>query len=603
MSVISDKLATLPEKSGVYIMLDEYDNVLYVGKAKILKNRVRQYFHKSVKNDKTMALVDKIKDFRYIITPNEYEALILENNLIKEYNPPYNILLKDDKTYPYIRINVKEKYPRIEVCYKLRSDGAKYFGPYMLGISVRDIMEVIEAVFPLRTCRNMPKKECLNYHLKKCLAPCVGKVTPEEYGKVVKDVIKFLNGDDAFVSELIANKMTKFAEMEEFELALHYRNVSEILEKLVRKQTIPFKQDVNIDVFTFATNGMYSVVNCFAVRGGKFLGGDNYPYYEVEKSNCLASFIMQYYEKNPVLCSEIIVGEELEFKAELADYLSEKAGKKINITTPTGGIRRQLVEMGETNCAEYLSRQLEHFNKYQEMTKGAVAQLMGSLSLPCFPRRMECYDISHISGTNKVASMVVFIDGEKSSKNYRHFKIRTVQGNNDFASMYEALSRRLAKIGKSEDLSFNAKPDLIVIDGGKGQLTYALKAAEDAGFDVNFISLAKREEEVFLPGREDSVILSRNSLALKLIIRIRDEAHRFAITHHRNLRQKQMTETELTKIPGIGKEKAKILLGAFKKIEAVSAATEEELAAVKGISKKDAEQIKKYYEGEKNVKI
>ncbi len=603
MSVISDKLATLPEKSGVYIMLDEYDNVLYVGKAKILKNRVRQYFHKSVKNDKTMALVDKIKDFRYIITPNEYEALILENNLIKEYNPPYNILLKDDKTYPYIRINVKEKYPRIEVCYKLRSDGAKYFGPYMLGISVRDIMEVIEAVFPLRTCRNMPKKECLNYHLKKCLAPCVGKVTPEEYGKVVKDVIKFLNGDDAFVSELIANKMTKFAEMEEFELALHYRNVSEILEKLVRKQTIPFKQDVNIDVFTFATNGMYSVVNCFAVRGGKFLGGDNYPYYEVEKSNCLASFIMQYYEKNPVLCSEIIVGEELEFKAELADYLSEKAGKKINITTPTGGIRRQLVEMGETNCAEYLSRQLEHFNKYQEMTKGAVAQLMESLSLPCLPRRMECYDISHISGTNKVASMVVFIDGEKSSKNYRHFKIRTVQGNNDFASMYEALSRRLAKIGKSEDLSFNAKPDLIVIDGGKGQLTYALKAAEDAGVDVNFISLAKREEEVFLPEREDSVILPRNSLALKLIIRIRDEAHRFAITHHRNLRQKQMTETELTKIPGIGKEKAKILLGAFKKIEAVAAATEEELAAVKGISKKDAEQIKKYYEGEKNVKI
>lgn len=603
MSVISDKLATLPEKSGVYIMLDEYDNVLYVGKAKILKNRVRQYFHKSVKNDKTMALVDKIKDFRYIITPNEYEALILENNLIKEYNPPYNILLKDDKTYPYIRINVKEKYPRIEVCYKLRSDGAKYFGPYMLGISVRDIMEVIEAVFPLRTCRNMPKKECLNYHLKKCLAPCVGKVTPEEYGKVVKDVIKFLNGDDAFVSELIANKMTKFAEMEEFELALHYRNVSEILEKLVRKQTIPFKQDVNIDVFTFATNGMYSVVNCFAVRGGKFLGGDNYPYYEVEKSNCLASFIMQYYEKNPVLCSEIIVGEELEFKAELADYLSEKAGKKINITTPTGGIRRQLVEMGETNCAEYLSRQLEHFNKYQEMTKGAVAQLMESLSLPCLPRRMECYDISHISGTNKVASMVVFIDGEKSSKNYRHFKIRTVQGNNDFASMYEALSRRLAKIGKSEDLSFNAKPDLIVIDGGKGQLTYALKAAEDAGVDVNFISLAKREEEVFLPEREDSVILPRNSLALKLIIRIRDEAHRFAIMHHRNLRQKQMTETELTKIPGIGKEKAKILLGAFKKIEAVAAATEEELAAVKGISKKDAEQIKKYYEGEKNVKI
>ena len=357
------------------------------------------------------------------------------------------------------------------------------------------------------------------------------------------------------------------------------------LKQYVANYSAFHERDFSVSLATQMPEEIQKFVETFAVRGGKFLGGDNYPYYEVEKSNCLASFIMQYYEKNPVLCSEIIVGEELEFKAELADYLSEKAGKKINITTPTGGIRRQLVEMGETNCAEYLSRQLEHFNKYQEMTKGAVAQLMESLSLPCLPRRMECYDISHISGTNKVASMVVFIDGEKSSKNYRHFKIRTVQGNNDFASMYEALSRRLAKIGKSEDLSFNAKPDLIVIDGGKGQLTYALKAAEDAGVDVNFISLAKREEEVFLPEREDSVILPRNSLALKLIIRIRDEAHRFAITHHRNLRQKQMTETELTKIPGIGKEKAKILLGAFKKIEAVAAATEEELAAVKGISK------------------
>lgn len=599
MSTIKEKLATLPEKSGVYIMTDEYDNVLYVGKAKILKNRVRQYFHKSVKNEKTMALVEKIKDFRYIITPNEYEALILENNLIKEYNPPYNILLKDDKTYPYIRINVKEKFPKIEVCYRLKSDGAKYFGPYMLGISVREIMEVISTVFPLRTCKNIPKKECLNYHMKKCLAPCIGKVDEKEYGRLVGDVIKFLNGDDKFVHELLEKKMMRFAELEEYELALHYRNVLGILEKLVRKQTIPFKQDLNIDVFSFATNGVYSVVNCFAVRGGKFLGGDNYPYYEVE-SNCLTSFIMQYYEKNPVLCNEIIVSEEVEFERELADYLCKKANKKVLITAPTGGIRKQLVEMGVTNCEEYLSRQLEHFNKYQEMTKGAVAQLMELLSLQRLPRRIECYDVSHIGGTNKVASMVVFLDGEKSSKNYRHFKIKTVVGNNDFASIYETLYRRLSKIGKSDDLSFNVKPDLIIVDGGKGQLTYAVKAIKDSSTDVSVISLAKREEEVFLPDRRDSVLLPRNSLALKLVIRLRDEAHRFAITHHRNLRRKQMTESELTKIPGVGKEKAKILLAHFKKIDSISEASREELVAVKGINKKDAENIYEYFRGEKN---
>ncbi|MBR1747846.1 MAG: excinuclease ABC subunit UvrC [Clostridia bacterium] len=596
MSVITDKLKTLPDKSGCYIMLDEYKNVLYVGKAKILKNRVRQYFHNSVKNEKTIALVEKIADFNYIITPNEYEALILENNLIKQYNPPYNILLKDDHTYPYIRINVKEKFPRIEICYRMKSDGAKYFGPYMLGVSVREILDVIHTVFPLRTCRILPKKECLNYHLGRCLAPCSGKVSEEEYKKVVDDVIRFLNGNDAFVSDILTKKMMTFAENEEFELAQHYKEVLETLQKLVRKQTIPFKQDLNIDVFTFVTNGMYSVVNVFAVRGGKFLGGNNFAYNEVDSESGLASFITQYYEKNPVLANEIIIGQEVDFREELADYVSAVAGRRVAVTVPTGGIRKQLVEMGVTNATEYLSRQLEHFNKYEEMTKGAVEQLQKELGLPVPPRRMECYDISHISGTNKVASMVVFLDGEKASAHYRHFKIRTVVGNNDFASMNEALTRRLEKIGVSDDLSFNARPDLIVIDGGKGQLKYALAAAEATGHaDLNFISLAKREEEVFLPGQSESVILPRSGLALKLIIRIRDESHRFAITHHRNLRNRMMTETNLTKIPGIGKEKAKRLLSHFRKYENIVKAPKEELSEVQNINKKDVENIWDYF--------
>lgn len=601
MSVITDKLATLPEKSGVYIMLDEYENILYVGKAKILKNRVRQYFHNNLKSEKTMALVEKIADFRYIITPNEYEALILENNLIKQHNPPYNILLKDDKTYPYIRINVKDKFPRVEVSYRLRSDGAKYFGPYMLGISVYDLLEVIRTVFPLRHCKNMPKKECLDYHIGLCSAPCSGKVTGEEYAKDVSDVIRFLEGDYKFVEDILRKKMLLFAEKEEFELAKHYRDVLGILEKLVRKQTIPFKQDLNIDVFTMVSNGLYSVVNCFSVRGGKFLGGNNYPYYDVDNANGLASFIMQYYGKNHILCNEIITGKELEFKEELADYIGQKAGRKIVINTPSGGIRKQLVEMGETNATEYLSTQMEKFNRYQELTKGAVEQLQKLLSLPVLPRRAECYDISHISGTNKVASMVVFTDGEKDSRHYRHFKIR-IPGNNDFASMHEALTRRLEKIGNCDDLSFSAKPDLIIIDGGKGQLSSAMKAAEETGHsDVCFISLAKREEGVFLPGKSESVILPRNSLALKFIVRIRDEAHRFAITHHRNLRKKQMTESVLTKIPGIGKKKAAALVAFFHKISAIKEAEEQELLAVAGINRNDVENIKNYFkENESN---
>ena len=285
MKKYTEKLKNLPEKSGVYIMLDEYENVLYVGKAKILKNRVRQYFHNSVKNAKTSRLVEKIDDFRYIITQSEYEALILENNLIKEYNPPYNILLKDDKTYPYIKIDVKSPYPTVQIAYKLKSDGAKYFGPYMLGMSVRDLIDVILTVFPLRTCRNMPKKECLNYHIGRCSAPCTGKISVEEYKAIIDKVIKFLNGDDEHVKQTLQEKMAKCVEREEFEQALLYRDTLSTLERILRKQSIPFKQELNIDVFTFVTNGLDSVVNCFAVRGGKYLGGTNYRCDDNEYSN------------------------------------------------------------------------------------------------------------------------------------------------------------------------------------------------------------------------------------------------------------------------------------------------------------------------------
>lgn len=595
-TALREKLKNLPAKSGVYIMLDEYGGILYVGKAKVLKNRVRQYFHNTVKNEKTTRLVEKIADFRYIITQSEYEALILENNLIKENNPPYNILLKDDKTYPYIKINVKNDFPRVEIAYRMKSDGAKYFGPYMLGMSVRELVDIIQTVFPIRTCRTMPKRECLNFHIGRCCAPCTGRVTKEEYREIINKVISFLNGNDELVRDTIQKKMMYFAEREEFEKAKTYRDTLSALEKILRKQSIPFKQEVDIDVFTFVTNGMESAVNCFAVRGGKYLGGTNYRCADNEYNNGLTSFIMQYYQSNPLICTEILVDEELEFGAELSDYLSKKAGRKIAIIKPNGGIRKQLVELGKANGEEFLSAQIEKQEKYEDLTYGATVQLKEALNLPNVPERIECYDISHVSGTNKVASMVVFEKGEKASKMYRHFKIKTVEGNNDFACMYETLSRRFEELKKQEEASFSVKPDLIIIDGGKGQLGYAMQAMHDAGVEVNMISLAKREEEIYLPDREESVILPRNSLAIKLIIRIRDEAHRFAITFHRALRAKKMTESTLTQIEGIGKTKAKYLIMKFKKVENIEKATIEELKETQSIGEADAVNIKKFFE-------
>lgn len=600
-TALREKLKNLPAKSGVYIMLDEYGGILYVGKAKVLKNRVRQYFHNTVKNEKTTRLVEKIADFRYIITQSEYEALILENNLIKENNPPYNILLKDDKTYPYIKINVKNDFPRVEIAYRMKSDGAKYFGPYMLGMSVRELVDIIQTVFPIRTCRTMPKRECLNFHIGRCCAPCTGRVTKEEYREIINKVISFLNGNDELVRDTIQKKMMYFAEREEFEKAKTYRDTLSALEKILRKQSIPFKQEVDIDVFTFVTNGMESAVNCFAVRGGKYLGGTNYRCADNEYNNGLTSFIMQYYQSNPLICTEILVDEELEFGAELSDYLSKKAGRKIAIIKPNGGIRKQLVELGKANGEEFLTAQIEKQEKYEDLTYGATVQLKEALNLPNVPERIECYDISHVSGTNKVASMVVFEKGEKASKMYRHFKIKTVEGNNDFACMYETLSRRFEELKKQEEASFSAKPDLIIIDGGKGQLSYAMQAMHDAGVEVNMISLAKREEEIYLSDREESVILPRNSLAIKLIIRIRDEAHRFAITFHRALRAKKMTESTLTQIEGIGKTKAKYLIMKFKKVENIEKATIEELKETQSIGEADAVNIKKFFENKGKI--
>lgn len=600
-----EKLKDLPLSPGVYLMLDEFQQVLYVGKAKNLKNRVKSYFlNSSTKTEKTMLLVQKIRDFRYIVTSTEVEALVLENNLIKQYKPYYNILLKDDKSYPYIKIKMSEEYPRIEITRRLRADGSKYFGPYMLGLSIKDTMELIHSVFPVRSCtgdlkKNKPQRECLNYHIGRCLAPCTGRVSSEEYKEVIKKVMSFLGGNDKEARKILEEKLNRAVEKEEFELAIKYRDSLELLEKLVRKQNVNLPKDLNVDVFSYANNGLYGVINYTVVRGGKVVGSENSPINEAcEAEEVLSTYVMQFYEKNPIVCDEICLSHELSFGMELQDYLSHIKGSKVNVHHPKGGVRLQLTTLSLNNASENLSKTVTKIATTEALTRGAVEQLKDYLDLPKPPKRMECYDISNISGTDKVASMVVFINGEPAKERYRRFKIKTVVGSDDFASMREVLTRRVKEFS-SGDLSFSEIPDLIIVDGGKGQLSSAVSVLEGTGISV--VGLAKREEEIFKPYISEPFILPRDSLALKLCQRIRDEAHRFAITYHRKLRGERQTRSNLKNIPGVGEKRARALLAYFKKIENIANADVEEIMKVEGFGLETAQAVKAYFGGEDEV--
>lgn len=599
MRDFTQKLKDLPSSSGVYLMLDEFGQVLYVGKAKSLKNRVRQYFfHSANKTEKTILLVEKICDFRYIVTSSEVEALVLENNLIKQYKPYYNILLKDDKTYPYIKVRVKEAFPRIEVTRRLRADGSKYFGPYMLGLSATATMELIHSIYPIRSCNGDIKakagaRECLNYHIGRCKAPCTGRISSEEYREIVKKVMSFLSGNDKEARELLESKLSDAIEREEFELAIKYRDSLELLDKLVRKQTVNLPKDFNIDIFAYASDGMYGVINYTVVRGGKVIGSENYPLNECgEADEVLSSYVMQFYEKNPIIADEICLSDQVTFEAELKDYLSAKRGQRVSILTPKGGARAQLTMLARNNASEYLAKSVTKIATKESLTLGAVEQLKEYLSLEVPPKRIECYDISNISGTDKVASMVVFVNGEPAKERYRRFRIKTVVGSDDFASMREVLTRRRAELAGG-DLSFSEKPDLIIVDGGKGQLSSAVEILEDTG--ITLVGLAKREEEIFRPHCSDPVILPRDSLALKLCQRVRDEAHRFAITYHRKLRSERQTRSNLKNIPGVGETRARALLCYFKKVEKIAVASIDEIMQVDGFGRETAEAVYKYF--------
>ena len=593
MNEIQEKLKLLPDQPGVYIMLDKDKNVIYVGKARVLKNRVRQYFHSSPKPEKVQAMVSNIDDFYYIITKSEIDALSLENNLIKKYKPKYNILLKDDKTYPYIKVTVSEPYPSFTG--KLVK-GNKYFGPYMGGVRVGDVLEIVNMAFGVRICStaitSKPKKPCLNYHIHRCPAPCAHKISPEEYGERVKAAMRFLESGEGDVDRLLREKMAAYAEAEEFELALDCRNKLEMLSKI---SITALRRDINADVVAYVSNKMYSAVNVLITRRGIMQGARTYAVENAsDDGEALTSFISQYYAAHEIP-DELIVQDFCEGPL-LEDFFRSTYSKCVSVASPKQGVRRRLLEMAEKNAADYLEKSIDKIRHKEDMTVNACRRLQEILGLSRYPRRMECYDISNISGVDKVGSMVVFIDGEADRSSYRRFKIKTVEGANDFASLQEVLSRRLAKLGTDEEERF-AKPDLVIIDGGKGQLSAVAEIFERAGVSgIDLISLAKREEEIFTLHSKESILLDKRDYCLHMLQRIRDEAHRFAITFFRNIHSKRSLTSVLTEIPGVGKVKRRALIEKFGTIDRIMRADVRELAAVEGIGDSLAASIKKYFE-------
>ena len=598
MDVIKEKLKLLPDSPGVYIMLDCYGNVIYVGKARVLKNRVRQYFHSAPKPEKVMRMVENIADFNYIITATEIDALALENNLIKKYKPKYNILLKDDKTYPYIKVDTREEFPGFYVTRKIKKDGCRYFGPFMGGINYKDILETCQLLFCVRLCHTSitatPKRECLNYHIQKCCAPCAHRISREEYGERVKQALNFLDGNYSAASEILKSKMLAAAENEAFELALDYKNKLSMLSKLEAKRITTINKAIDADVIAYATNGLYSAVSMLVTRKGIMQGGASFALDDAHTSDAdaLTSFITQYYSVHEPP-AEIIAQEYCE-KEFLEAFFKDKLKKNVTVTLAKQGVKARLLDMAGENVRDYLLKSVERIKHKDDMTLNACERLQTLLSLSRYPRRMECYDISNVSGVDKVASMVVFIDGEADKTSYRRFRIKTVEGADDFASLKEVLLRRLKKLGTEEEERF-PKPDLVIIDGGKGQLSAVKQIFDELGVDgIDLVSIAKQEEEIFTLSSAESVKLPKSDYSLRVVQRIRDEAHRFAVTYFRNLHSKNSLASVLDGIEGVGKRKRVALMEKFSNIERIMNATEEELAKTEGIGPALAKKIKAY---------
>lgn len=592
--IVAEKLKLLPEKPGVYLMKNKRGQIIYVGKAIKLKNRVRQYFQSSRNHSaKTIAMVSHIEDFETIITDNELEALILECNLIKKHHPKYNIMLRDDKTYPYLKITLNEQYPRLTTTRRVIKDGSKYFGPYTNITAMKETVKLLRRLFPLRTCKHLGERPCLEYHIKRCLAPCARLVKEDVYNEMVHSVCLFLEGKTEDIEKNLTAKMQNLAQNLEFEMAGKIRDQLLAIRQVTEKQKI-LTDTGNMDAIGMATSPYGICIQVFFVRSGKILGRNQFLMtgdMEDNKENALSAFLKQYYNDAVFIPAEILLPQDIKETALLEKWLAEEKSVKTKIITPKRGVKKDIVEMANENAVKYLQDQENKLKDKMARSIGAVYDLQKYLHLTKPPMRMECFDISHIQGSETVASMVVFQDGKPDKESYRRFKINSTEGKpDDFMSMREVTMRRYGKATAKE------MPDLIIIDGGKGQLSSALEIIRGAGhLTVPVVGLAKQFEYIFTEHSSEPVILPRQSDALYLVQQIRDEAHRFAITYHRNLRTKRNKVSLLDNITGVGAKRRKALFDRFENISNIKNATVEELSSVPGISENIAKSIYNFF--------
>jgi len=608
--MIEEKLKLLPSSPGVYKMFNDAGEVIYVGKAVSLKNRVRQYFQNSKNHPaKVTAMVRHIADFETIQVNNETEALSLESNLIKQFQPKYNILLKDDKHFPYVRIDLRQDFPRVEIVRRVKKDGAKYLGPYLSALLLRDSMNVVRDHFPIRHCKKDLKKSiarrerpCLMHHIGKCCAPCSGKITRDEYHAMLSEIIGFLSGDTKKILHSLNTQMLDAAESLDFEHAADLRDRIQAIESLADKQVVIGTNQSISDVFAVGRHEDAILVFALFVRDGKVIGTDKFRMTATDESDAdiMSAFLKQYYEEDAPIPPEILVHSEPSDLAEISSWLASRAGRHVHLHKPQRGDKVQLVSLCYRNCIDALEKDAALQKRAWERGEGALAQLANILNLDALPDRMECFDNSHMRGRETVSSMVVFSNGQPDRKAYRRFRIRAEANGDDLIAMREVLTRRFDRARRG-DSGFSNLPDLLIIDGGQTQLSIATEVLDSFGLSfIPTIGLAEAHELIWQPNAETPIELPRASAALHLLERIRDEAHRFAITYHRSLRQKNALFSILDEIPGIGEKRKRALFDAFTTLESIQNADMDALSSVPGMTKTNAEAVWSYFHNNSN---
>ena len=600
---LKTKIAMLPDSPGCYLMKHQGE-IIYVGKAVNLKNRVPSYFQTRDHTPKVAAMVRLIDDFDILLCNTNLEALTLECNLIKRHMPHYNILLKDDKHYPYVRIDKRELFPRVTIARRMQKDGAQYFGPYIGATAVRDALEVLRKAFPIRTCSKKlpltkPVRPCVNYEIGRCLAPCANKCTMDEYQQMIDGVIAFLNGNSKAITDQLEKDMLEASRNLDFERAAQKRDALRDIQGLMERQRAIQTKDAQQDVLAIAQDGLDAMVQVLFIRGGRMIGGDSFALPgegNEPKEEVLTEFILRYYADR--LPAREILTQPIEEAETMEELLREKRGGAVSLLIPPRGEKRALVLMAEKNARDALEKRNARQQVQWDRTIGACRDLAEAIGMQGYPRRIEGFDISNTQGVLSVASMVVFIDGMPAKKEYRHYRIKTVEGANDFASMNEVLGRRFRRTKAEDEKERWVMPDLVLIDGGPQQLAFAREAMIKEGIEVPMFGLAERLEEIWLPDCDAPVVLDHHTPALHLVQRIRDEAHRFAITHHRNLRGKASVHSSLEDIEGIGPARRRALLAHFGSIKALKEADEAQIAAVKGMSKTAAQTVYAHFHPE-----